>query len=88
MKSLKNRKSPCLGSLTYDNWIALDTRLVPFIVRGFIATFISRQFDAEWFQFYEKSLSKKPGKHYLHPISLFNSVVKIMDRLLVFKLLH
>lgn len=87
MQSLKNRKSPGPDSMTYENWRALDPKLIPFIVQAFSETFTSGKFDAEWFQFYVKPLPKKPGKPEVRPISLLNSIVKIMDRLLLLKLL-
>jgi hypothetical protein len=58
------------------------------MLQAFSETLTFTQVDAECFQFYVKSLFKKPGDPYVCPISLLNRVVKIMDRLLLLKLLH
>ena len=38
--------------------------------------------------FYVRPLPKKPGRPEVRPISLLNSIVKIMDRLVLLKLVH
>jgi hypothetical protein len=67
--------------MTYENWTVLDPNLVPFMVQAFTETFTSKNFDAERFQM--EPLSKKPGKPDAWRISLLNSVVEIMDMLLL-----
>jgi hypothetical protein len=57
-------------------------------VKAFTETLNSGNFDAEWFRFYVRPLPKKPGRPEVRPISLLNSIVKIMDRLVLLKLVH
>jgi hypothetical protein len=75
MKSLKTRKSPGPDWMTYENSRSLDPKLTPFLVKAFSETLTSL-------------LPKKPGRPEVHPISLLNSIVKIMDRLVLLKLVH
>ena len=88
MKSLKTRKSPGPDSMTYENWRSLDPKLTPFLVKAFSETLTSGNFDPEWFRFYVRPLPKKPGRPEVRPISLLNSIVKIMDRLVLLKLVN
>jgi hypothetical protein len=88
MKSLKTRKSPGPDSMTYENWRSLDPKLTPFLVKAFSETLTSGNLDPEWFRFYVSSLPKKPWRPEVRPISLLYSIVKIMDRLVLLKLVH
>jgi hypothetical protein len=88
MKSLKTRKSPGPDSMRYENWRSLDPKLTPFLVNAFSKTLTSGSFDPDRFRFYVRPLPKKPGRPEVRPISLLNSIVKIMDRLVLLKLVH
>jgi hypothetical protein len=88
MKSLKTRKSPGPDSMTYENWRSIDPKLTPFLVKAFSETLTSGSFDPEWFRFYVSPLPKKPGRPEVLHISLLNSIVKIMYRLVLLKLVH
>jgi len=66
IKFLEKLKSPGPGSMTHENWKALDPKLVPSMVRAFNETFTSGQIDPECFQFYVKPLSNKPGNTWVH----------------------
>jgi hypothetical protein len=74
--------------MIYKNWRSLDPKLTPFLVKAFSETLTSGSFDPEWFRFYVRPLPKKPGRPEVRPISLLNSIVKIVDRLVLLKLVH
>jgi hypothetical protein len=88
MKSLKRRKIPGPDSMKYENWRSLDPKLTPFLVKAFSETLTSGSFDPEWFRLYVRPLPKKPGRPEVRPISLLNSMVKVMVRLVLLKLVH
>jgi hypothetical protein len=88
VKSLKTRKSSGPDSMTYEYWRSLDPKLTPFLVKAFSETLTSGNFDPEWFRFYVRPLPKKPGRPEVRPISLLHSIVKIMDCLVLLKLVH
>jgi len=85
---LKNWKSLGPDSMTYENWKAWDPKMVPFMARAFSETFTSGRFHPEWFLFYVKPLSKKPGKPEVRSISHLKSILNIMGRLLLLKMLQ
>jgi hypothetical protein len=88
MECLKTRESSVLDSMAYDNRRSLDPKLTRFLVKAFSETLTSGNFDPEWFRFYVRHLPKKPGRPEVRPISLLNSILKIMDRLVLLKLVH
>ena len=57
-------------------------------MKAFSETLTSGNFDPEWFRFYVRPLPKKPVRPEVRPISLLNSIVKIMDRLVLLKVVH
>jgi hypothetical protein len=57
-------------------------------VKAFSETPTSGSFVPEWFRFYVRPLPKKAGRPEVHPISLLNSIVKIMNPLVLLKLVH
>jgi len=88
MEFLKTSKSPGPDSMTYENCRSLDPKLTPLLVKAFSRTLTSGSFNPEWFRFYVKPLLKKPGIPEVRPISLLSSIVKIMDHLVLPKLVH
>ena len=86
MQSLKNRKSPGPDSMSYENWRQLDPELVPFMVKAFSEKITSGDFDPESFRCYVKPVPKKRGQLQARPISLLNSMIKILDRLFLLRM--
>ena len=76
------------SKLLQQNWRSLGPKLTPFLVKALSETLISGSFDPELFRVYVRPLPKKPGGPEVRPISLLNSIVKIMDRLVLLKLVH
>jgi len=74
--------------MSYEKWKQLDPELVPFMVTAFSETITSGDFDPEWFRFYVKPLPKKPGQLEVRPISLLNSMIKILDRLFLLRMIQ
>jgi hypothetical protein len=71
--------------MTYQNWKALDPRLVPFMTRAFSGKHSLLE-DLSLNFFYH--LSKKPGKPEVRPILLLKGMVKHQRHFLLLKMLE
>ena len=58
------------------------------MVKTFGETITSGDFDPEWFPFYFKPLPRNPRKLEVIPISLLNSMIKILDRLFFLRMIQ
>jgi exonuclease III len=79
IQSRANHKSPGPSGLSYDNLKALNPSLYGHLAKALSLAVSSHGLHTDWLHLYIKPLSKKPGKPEIRPISLMESLVKIVD---------
>lgn len=78
LKTRKKRKSPGPSGLTYDTLQALDPSLTKPLAQALSVGVSSGALPHEWFRLYVKPLCKKPGQPQTRPISLLETMTKIV----------
>jgi hypothetical protein len=80
IKRLKRRKSPGPSGLSYDHLKALDEETITILVEAMNNSLCGGSLPPNWFKLLIRPLSKRPGASETRPISLMESLLKLLDK--------
>jgi hypothetical protein len=86
LKTLPRGKRAGPDLMRYEDWAQLDPRLLKDFTSILNEIFLEATFEKELLKVQIKPLTKKPGEPEIRPISLLNTLVKIVDRLFLSRL--
>ena len=80
IKHMKKNKAPGPSGFSYDHLKALDEETIDILVEALNNSLNGGSLPTNWFKLLIRPLSKKPGALETRPISLMESLLKLLDK--------